>query len=122
MGNNPLVWALLAIVVLFLIAMIIFALSSPKKKRKTDYYNLFIMGIIFLLFGIIVQKSAFFFLGIVFMAAGLAHKKEWKKNHRSWKQLSKREKKIQYILMAVLLILLIATIAVIYLARKGIYC
>jgi hypothetical protein len=99
------------IVVGLLIAMLVF--YRNKKMPPTDYYTMFILGICWLPLGIIGIATdnpgfnAFFIMGLVFMGIGLAHKKEWKKNHRTWKQLSKAEQKMKMWVMIILGVLLL---------------
>ena len=52
----------------------------------------------------------FFIMGLGFMALGLSHKKEWKKNREAnkWENLSKQEKKIRIWILVALGILVLA--------------
>jgi uncharacterized membrane protein len=82
-------WILIAIIILLIIFGIIAILATKKgKKKPTDYYSLFVMGIIWLPLGIVFMindyslGNIFFILGLVYMIMGLAHKKEWKKNRQ----------------------------------------
>ncbi|MBR9675946.1 hypothetical protein GOV05_02985 [Candidatus Woesearchaeota archaeon] len=91
------------ILFLLLVFALIFAYLTLKGKRpETDYYSMFVMGIIFLPVGIALDMQVFFILGLVFMGVGLSHKDKWKKNHRTWSKLSEEEKKVKGIIIAVL--------------------
>ena len=95
-------WILIAVLALLLIfgVLALIAVRCRKgKPRPVDYYNWFIIGVAWMSIGIIwIKDNPFFFImGLVFMALGLAHKDEWKKNHESnkWKNLNKTERKIR---------------------------
>ena len=96
-----------------------FTLNKGKKYRP-DYYSMFMMGIIWLPFGIIMSfvygdssmGYIFIALGIAYMAAGLIHKKDWKKNHKSWKQMTDKEKRIKMIILGTLSLLLLIGIII----------
>ena len=98
-------WILISILVLVILLGIVAIVNIKKRKiSKPDYAAFFSMGMVWIAFGIIFYDSMFFFfpLGIVFLVLGLSHKKEWKKNYRSWKQLSKPEKALKIIGITIL--------------------
>jgi len=90
----------------------------------TDYYAFFLIGIIWLVAGIMMQLSDnatgtfFFIMGVVYVVMGLAHKKEWKKNHKpnKWKNLTKQERKFRIWIFIILGILVLAGLAALLLA------
>jgi len=85
-----LITVLVLLIVLGIIAIIISKNAGKGKKRPSDYYNFFIMGIIWLPFGILMSfvdgdssiGNIFIILGLVYTVIGLAHKKDWKKNRQ----------------------------------------
>ncbi len=87
---------------------------SRGKKRKTDYYNWFLMGVIWLAIGIPFKIYVLIVMGIAFTLAGLVHYKEWDKSLRrkSWNKLSKNEKKMKTILLIILTIIMFSGIIV----------
>tara|TARA_Y100000034_G_C6902291_1_gene417587 strand:- start:2697 stop:3053 length:357 start_codon:yes stop_codon:yes gene_type:complete len=118
MGSAP--WIMIAIGVLLVLLLIIFIIFRMKKNHKPDYYNFFVIGTAWTLIGIVFRENSFFFImGLVFMAIGLAHKKDWKKNHRTWKQLSNQEKKLKVWLIWGLIILMIIGLVVLLLTKGG---
>ncbi len=114
-------WILIAVLILIVLLGIIaiMAVKYKKKQHKPDYYVFFVMGLIWLPFGIATENSAFFILGLVFMALGLVHKDEWKKNHRPWKKMDKTERKIWLGVIFAGLVLLLLTVVVLYLTKRG---
>ena len=117
-------WILISIGVLIILLGVIAIISFKKRKNhEPDYSAFFSMGIVWTIFGIIFYDSMFFFLpiGIVFMILGLVNKDKWKKNHRTWKQLSKTEKILKSIALIILFIGIIAGIVFYYLFRKGFF-
>ena len=103
------IWMILAILVLLLLLLMIFIFMKKKKKHKTDYYYFFIIGIIWFGVGMPLDNSVLTILGAVFMVIGLVHKKDWKKNHRTWVQLSKEERKWKMWLIIGLVVLVVLT-------------
>jgi len=100
-------WIILMVLILIIIVTlaIAFIYKNKGKKHEPDYYTFFIMGIIWLFFGIIMtiqDNSNFFFfiMGLAFTAIGLANKKKWKKPTK-WKDLSDNERKVKMIAIAV---------------------
>ncbi len=124
------IWVIFAVAALIII-LLVFALIFRDKNHKTDYHAFFIMGVIWVGAGIPLMVSAnssvLFILGLVFMAMGLVHQKEWKKNIKDrknhWKKLSKKEKKklmlFRWIMLA-LLLLGVIVLAITYFAAKGV--
>jgi hypothetical protein len=98
---NSFPWLLTSIALALLALLIVFAIiySKKGKKHEIDYYNFFIMGIIWLGAGIPLGTSSgnwgLFIMGIAFMVMGLAHKKEWNKNRLYWENLPKKQRKIR---------------------------
>ncbi|MCK5624753.1 hypothetical protein KAI04_02845 [Candidatus Pacearchaeota archaeon] len=114
-----LILILVAIVVLGILA--IFFIKAKEGKHKVDYYSLFIMGIIWLVVGILLENSALWILGTLFFAFGLANKDKWKKNKMNWKKITKKQKKIIYIIMVMLFLLVVAGIIVFWLTKEGLF-
>ena len=120
------IWLILGLLVLFGIIAIIVAKKNARKP--TDYYALFVMGAIWFpigLFMLFMDKGnsiGFLFaaLGFIYFVMGLAHKKEWKKNHKTWKQLNKKEIKFKITIMVILGLVVLAGLVVFCLLRKGI--
>jgi|TARA_Y100000310_G_scaffold343261_1_gene450044 hypothetical protein len=82
-------WILIAIVVLIGILGIVsvVAYKSKGKKRKPNYYSLFMIGAIWVPFGYFMNLiygnsslgNIFFILGWIYFVIGLMHKDEWDK-------------------------------------------
>lgn len=116
MLNLP--WILIGVATLILLFGFVFLFR--KEKRPTDYYNLFIIGIIFLIFGIPMNNSVLIILGIVFVISGLMHKNEWKKNHRIWKKMNKKEKNFLILGIIILTLLFVGGIGFYMVSQGGI--
>ncbi len=112
----PIIAILLFVMLIALLGIFIYAKKKGIANRPTDYYVFFTMGISWVGIGIIlwITTNNFTFLpiGILFMIIGLVHKKEWKKNHRTWKQLTPEEKKFKKMIIIILLVLLILGLAI----------
>ncbi len=104
-------WVVLAVLIGFGIAAI---LRNSKFKQDPDYYNLFVIGIIWLAFGIPLSIKPLWALGIALAITGLMNKKKWKREKVSFKDLGKEEKKVHFTAIMVGLFLLLAA-AIFYL-------
>ena len=118
---DSMVWILVsvAVVIIVLGILAIFFIKAKEGKHKVDYYSLFIMGVIWIAAGIPLDNTALWGLGIVFFIFGLANKDKWKKNRMSWKKMNKQQKKIMYISVVMLFLLLVAGIIVFWLTKAG---
>jgi archaellum biogenesis protein FlaJ (TadC family) len=102
--------ALILIIVLALLGVLIYKVYKGDMKEP-DYYNFFIMGIIWLPFGIAMLLMSdnslgtlFSILGGAYIAIGLKHKDKW---HKPRKKLTPERQKFRYILIAGVFTLLI---------------
>ena len=89
--------------------------ADNKKRCGTDYYALFLIGIVWLVIGIPTRNTTFFLLGFVFLIIGLTNKQKWKKRCR-WKDLSKKEKinKILLIIISILIAFLFEMMIILF--------
>jgi len=114
-------WILIMVAVIIALLAVAAVLSTRKSRRPTDYYALFVMGMIWAMFGMFLRENFFFWImGIVFMAVGLRNKGKWKKNRLRWDNLTKQERRIRIIIIAVLGLLLLLGALALFLVRKGI--
>lgn len=95
-------WVLISILVLLILFGVFFVLLVKRKKlpkREPDYFIWFILGICGVGAGISLGTTSnnwgIFIMGIIFMIMGLAHKKDWKKNHVRYKDLTPMEKRVK---------------------------
>ena len=116
------IWILVsvAVVIIVLGILAIFFIKAKEGKHKVDYYSLFIMGVIWIAAGIPLDNTALWILGILFFIIGLANKDKWKKNRMDWKKITKKQKNILYIAIAMLFLLLVSGILVFWLTKAGI--
>jgi len=115
------IWILvsIAVVIVVLGILAIFFIKAKEGKHKVDYYSLFIIGVIWVAVGILLNNSALWILGFVFFAIGLANKDKWKKNKTDWKKITKKQRVVLYIAVAMLFLLLVAGIIVFWLKNSG---
>ncbi|MFC1801529.1 hypothetical protein ACFLZB_03615 [Nanoarchaeota archaeon] len=114
-------WVVLGLLILGLILMIVTTVLWRKKKRPIDYFAFFVIGLTWLPIGLAMQNSALWIMGLVFLSIGLINQKKWKKNRRSWKKLSKNEKKIRIVLLVFLGFLVLLGILFFFLTEAGIF-
>jgi flagellar basal body-associated protein FliL len=95
-------WIMIAILVLLIVFGIIFAVLVKKNKGKheTDYYSFFVMGIIWLPFGLVIRLfdsdsyigNMFIVLGLAYTIIGLVNRKKWVK-----KKITPEKKRLMWI-------------------------
>lgn len=118
------IYVIAGVAVLLVSLLLLFVSVGRKTKMPpTDYYNLFIMGIIFTGSGIplfvTTKNFGLFGIGIIFMITGLVHKKDWEKNRKAneWKNLTKAQRKFRkkmiWIMLGVLGLGVLAGISVV---------
>ena len=121
--SDSIPWILISVgvLIIFLGVVAILVAKSKKGKHKPDYYTFFIMGIIWLPTGIVINNYAFSVMGLIFMIIGLVNKDKWKKNHRSLKDMNKDERKIMIMMIIILGILVLVGLAAFFLVNRGIF-
>ncbi|MGD9276812.1 MAG: hypothetical protein PVJ67_06600 [Candidatus Pacearchaeota archaeon] len=118
-------WILVSVGILIILLLVLAVIFKKGQKHRTDYFAFFVIGLIWLPFGIVFQILApenfigmmFIFLGLAYIILGLSHKKDWKKNQKCWKQLSKKERKIKLILTIISGILVLLGLVAYYIFR-----
>ena len=113
-------WIIIAIFVLLLVLAAVALFVTRKKKRPTDYYTFFVMGMIWAPLGLVMDNIPFTVMGLVFMAIGWSNRDKWKKNRVTWKKMKKEERKLQMLVIAMLGILLLAGIVVLLLTKNSV--
>ena len=117
------IWILILVAILIVVLAIVAIINTKKgKKHKTDYYALFIMGVTWFPFGIIMWFvdrdgtiwNIFTILGFIYLVMGLTHKKEWKKNKIPFNKLPKKEQKIKIVIITALGIFVLLGLVVFY--------
>lgn len=115
MASTP--WLAIVILVLLVALGIAAWKLSRGKKTPTDYYNLFVIGLLWLPIGIATKNYAFATVGLVFITIGLIHKKEWEKNRIACANLTEDEKRRNNMLAVAAF--LIAALLAFYLAIRS---
>jgi len=125
--NSSTPWILIAVAVLIVVLGIVAIFIKKKYKTPTDYYALFMIGLIWIIFGAFsffrykdYSFNGLFAIGIIFLMVGLVNKDKWKANHRTWNQLSPAEKKWKHIIIGILGFLVLAGLVVYLLTERGI--
>ena len=113
MSSTP--WLIIGIGVLIILFAVIAWRANRIKKRPLDYYTFFIVGIIWLPFGIVTGDTSLWMLGLIFTIIGLTHRSEWERNKVCWSDLTEEEKKFKRITAIALIIVFV----VYYIASKG---
>ena len=97
---NPIIMILIGLsVFIFLVVFV-----TGKGKLKPDYRTLFILGVVWLPFGIGTNNTPFSVIGFLFLALSLINFKKW--NEYSWKHLDTPQRQMMIILMTLLFVFL----------------
>ena len=107
MSAIPWILITLGIFLILFAALFVVLLKKRKKKIPPDYFVFFILGLIWLPTGIAMGNYALAAMGLIFMIIGLVNKKKWKQNRRTWKDMEPFEKKMMFIVMIALFVLVI---------------
>lgn len=116
---NAIMWIILAIIIALAIVMV-FVIKKRKGKFGTDYKSLFWMGVIFIIVHFLGRlflkwdSYIFLILGLIYFIMGLSNRKYWDKKV-TWKDFSKKERKVRMWVILSLLIALVVLILVLFL-------
>ena len=111
-------WVMIAIAVLLVLFAVVAIIYKKDKPMKPDYYTFFVMGLIWVLFGIPTDNPALWMMGLVFLAVGLLNKDKWEENRKRWKDLSKQDQRLKLILVVGLTVTLVLGIGVFLLTDR----
>lgn len=100
------VWSIFGIVVALLVIFFGIMLLT-KKKHEIDYRGWFYIGIVWLAVSLLYKNSALFIMGMIFMILGIINRSKWKAQ-KPWKKLAKEEKRRKKIVMIVLGVLVLS--------------
>jgi hypothetical protein len=112
-------WLLLAILAIGIMLAVFAFVLKRKYNTEPDYYALFVMGAVWTVIGIALSNVVLGAIGLILSVIGLLNKRKWNMKRRSWKDLSKPERLLLVVAVAVGLLLLALGIAVYLLVRKG---
>lgn len=112
-------WAMLSVLLIIILICVIFFILKRRKKTPLDYYALFVMGMIWLVFGIPFKNYVLSAMGLIFSVAGLINRGKWKTNRQTWGKLNKVERKLRLIIVIVICLFVLLGIIFFILSRKG---
>ena len=113
-------WLIIGIEVLMILVVVFIWRANQIKRRPVDYYLFFILGIIWLSFGLATETIGLWMPGLIFTIISLFHRSEWKKNRVRWCDFTEEEKRFRRIAIIALTIMFVLGIVVYYIASKGI--
>lgn len=93
-------------------------LYKAKRKYEPDYRTMFVLGVLWVLFGLVKRNSLFIVVGIPFLLWGIINKGKWSRISQEWKhKLTPSEKNIVYAQVAVVVVLLLLGLALFLIGR-----
>lgn len=118
--------ALIIISILILIIVLgVLAIIMAKDRRKAgpDYYIMFLISIVWVPIGLIMQwkngESMFWVIGLFFLFISIWHKDKWKKNHTPFNKLNKKQKRFAMVVLLILTLILLMGLVIVYLKSKN---
>ncbi|MFC1647910.1 hypothetical protein ACFL1B_00465 [Nanoarchaeota archaeon] len=105
-------WLLMAIIIVLIILGLVVWFVRKDNKRPTDYYNLFVIGIIWVAIGLPLDNMPLFIVGLALMISGLANKDKWKQNRVKLSDLNEKERKYRMYLIIFASVLVLVGVVV----------
>ena len=113
----PLIAILVGLIALGVLVSVVAVYRQRKGQVDTNYRALCIMGIAWLPVGIATRNPGLWGMGIIFLFVGLANRDKWK-DEKKWSDLTPVERRTKLILVAVLGVLLVASLAAFFWMRR----
>lgn len=117
MNQNSLIMILIAI--LIVVFGVVAVVQSRKHGLKTDYRTLFILGVIWMGFGVVElfqgDNYLFFIIGVIFAVVGISKRDQWKKPE----ELDTKKKNLLLVLVVGLILFTLGTGVYVYLQEKS---
>ena len=120
MSNEVILWTIVSALIVAIAIGILTIVLVKRKEIPPDYFAIFIMGVLWVVIGVLTQNVGLIFLGVVFGCIGFLNKNKWKENNKSWKHLNKEEKFVRGAIAIVLGVLVVAGILAFYMAKPGV--
>ncbi len=111
MDTIPWVAIMIGLLIVGLLVGLFVFYRNRKEGLEPDYRTFFTMGLIFLPLGIASENYAFFIMSMVFIAIGLLNRSKWKDTPK-WSELPERQRRLKFILVGGLTLLLLIGIGV----------
>lgn len=85
-----------------------------KSRAKTDFYIIFILGLVWLVIGLPLRNYILSFFGLYLSGYSFMHRKNWKQNRTVWSKISKSDMRTSLTIMGMIIVLLIAWVYTYY--------
>ena len=112
MAFETITWMILATVIALGVLAVFMFKKGKFKTDEIDYRTHFIIGIVWIPLGIALDMTAFWALGLVFMAVGLVNYKKWGKPVK----MTKKQQKIRTWIIIGLVIAVVLTAVIMLLS------
>jgi hypothetical protein len=111
-------WLIIMIAVaVIIVGLAIFMIVAQRKKKEiSNYRSWFFIGICWIPQGVVFKNVFFLVMGVVFAVVGLLNKNKWKEG-KKWSDLTSAEKRIKFVLIAVVTVLFIAMVVIYFITR-----
>lgn len=117
MNTLPVVGISIVLILIVLLALVAVAYRRKEGQVDPDYRAFFIIGVTWLPLGIATENPAFWGMGAIFMAVGLANRDKWKDEKR-WSNLSASERGLKLMIILGLTLVITAGFVAFYLAQR----
>jgi hypothetical protein len=96
--------------------MIFLTVTRRKRTQTTNFRALLLVGFSFIPVGIATKNYLLWLIGFLFIFVSLINRKQWKIEKR-WQELPVSEKAVRFFMMAIAVILLLASVTLFFIKR-----
>ena len=119
MNSIPVLAITIGVILFIVLGVLLFVRIKYKQPLEPDYRVFFILGVIWIAFGVINVSQggnvALGVLGVIFLAVGLGNRDKWRQ--QKWADLPAEQRRLKIILMLVLLGIMVLGLAAYFWVR-----
>lgn len=111
-------WFLISLLLLFMLLGLVTFWLQQRRPQPLDYYLIFILGLTWLMLGLVLGNTAFVFLGLVLTIVAVVNRKQWQGGLIVWQQTSAAEKNLIAVIITLISVLLVISCVAFYFQIK----
>jgi len=115
--DSPMFWMIMVLAIIIILFIFWFMAARGKKQQPTDYYALFVIGLVWLAAGIPLKNYPLSAMGGIFTVLGIVNKDKWKER-KKWNELSAEEQRLKKAIMIIMGVLVLLGLAFFFWASQ----